>query len=635
MRRWLWLLVLLLSIVTLVASGCKLVQQYKALLWSPLTPAVVQGQVRDAITKLPVAGARLQAGPVSVLSDVRGTFSITALGEDVLSITAPGYEEIQVQPRSGVPLVVDLVPDASTTFSLICAYEMRHEFGREYDLLHPDVQALFSRDEFIRYMEQCRPYDIVDCSVGAADVIASGIVLGKVYSNVAQVPVRATVRVEGQMTQRAWLGYAVKVDGLWRWFRGPLLWSALSPTATVSWPVVTSTPWPTSTATSTPAATSTPQLTRTPTLTATASPTAYYSLLVPGGQAVVVVGAAPLHAQPGAYHPVTWSITQGTVVLVLEGAYWLEGLPWYRVQTIDLAHDGWCNGIYLMPLVITATPTQPPSTAVPPSTQCIAFTTERDGNREVYVMNSDGTELRNLTQHPAQDGDPTWSPMHDWLAFTSDRNNNNDIFLMSDVGTNLVQLTFSTADEIHPAWSPDGALIAYVSNEDGDWEIFVMSANGTGAVQLTHNEAWDSYPSWSPDGHKLVFTSDRDGNYELYLYDLETRTETRLTNNPASDAFPAWSPVSEEIAFTSARDGRLELYLLDLAATPYRITRLTDTMPADVANRYPTWSSDGQWLAFTSWRDGNAEIYVMHRDGWGLHNLTNNPALDECPAWAD
>jgi len=523
--------------------------------------------------------------------------------------------------------VVDLVPDASTTFKLIYGYEKRHEFGPEYDLLHPDVQALFSRDEFIRYMEQNRPYDLVDFSVGAADMLTSGMVLGKVYTNVAQVRVQATVRVGGQLAQRVWLGYAAKADGLWRWFRGPLAWPTPFPTAT-------STPLPTAMPTPLPTATSTPLPTSTLLPIVIASPTPY-APIPPGSQAVVIVDAVNLHTGPGAHYPVAWSVIRGTVVLILDWPRWAEGWPWYQVQIVGQDRNGWCNGTYLALLVITETPTREPTTPVPPAVQPIAFTSDRDGNQEIYVMNPDGTGLRNLTQHPAQDADATWAPMYDRLAFVSNRNGNNDIFLINADGSGLTQLTSSTADQIHPAWSPDGALIAYVSNEDGDWEIFVMSANGTGVIQLTHNDAWDSYPSWSPDSRKLVFTSERDGNYELYLYDLETQAETRLTDNPASDAFPAWSPVGEEIAFTSARDGQLELYLLDLTATPQRITRLTYTVAAGAANRYPAWSSDGYWLAFTSWRDGNAEIYVIGRDGWGLRNLTNHPAADESPAWAD
>jgi len=630
MHRRFWLFNLVLLAVALTVNGCAMVQKVQDLLRPPTPTAVVtvtQGQVRDAITKLPVSGAQLHAGTVTALSDVEGAFSIPSLTEDVIRITAPGYETAQIRPRPGFPLVVDLVPDATTTFNIIYSYEKRHEFGRQYDLLHPDVQMLFSREEFVRYMEQSRSYDLIDFSVGVASTPMSGTVLGKVQANVVQVPVQATVRVGGQLTQRAWLGYAVRADGLWRWFRGPLIWP--TPTSTVTF-----TPSPTATFTPLPTATYTSHPTYTPYPTVVVSPTPYEPI-PPGTQAVVIIDGAGLYTGPGEHYSVAWGMTQGTAVVVLEWPRWVEGQPWYRVRVVGPERVGWCRGIYLAPMAVTATPTLPATTPTPQTAERIAFTTERDGNREVYVMNVDGTDLHNLTRHPAQDGDVSWAPRRDRLAFVSDRNGNNDIFLMDADGSGLIQLTFNASDQIHPAWSPTGAFIAYVSNEDGDWEVFVMSASGAGFAQLTHNDAWDSYPSWSPDGRKLAFASDRDGNYELYLYDLETHTETRLTNNPASDAFPAWSPAGEEIAFTSARDGRLELYLLDLTTIPPRVTRLTHTAAVDAANRYPTWSSDGLWLAFTSWRNGNAEIYIIRRDGWGLWNLTHHPATDQSPAWAD
>jgi hypothetical protein len=220
--------VLTVTAMVLALAGCTWVEQTKQRLWpaaaATATPpvTVTQGQVRDAITKLPVSAAQLRSTSVTALSDVQGAFSVRSLADDLITISAPGYESQQIRPRPGFPLIVDLVPDPATTFRLIYDLEKRHEFGREYDLLHPAVQSLFSREDFIRYMEQNRPYDIVDVSVGPTDMLVSGMVLGKVYGDVAQVRVQASVRIGQETVRRGWLGYAAKADGLWRWFRGPL-----------------------------------------------------------------------------------------------------------------------------------------------------------------------------------------------------------------------------------------------------------------------------------------------------------------------------------------------------------------------------------------------------------------------------
>ncbi len=635
MRRW--GLILILTLLSGLATGCALRQQIEAWL-NPPTPTpvvtVTQGQVRDAITGQPISGVQLRSGTVTALSDVEGAFSVPSRSGELILVSAAGYEAAEIQPRPGFPLVVDLVPDAETTFAILFEYEKLHEYGRQYDLLHPDVQALFSRDEYISYMEQQRPYDVVVFTVGEAKVIASGNMMGRVYSNVQQVPVQATVRQQAELKQQAWVAYAVKADGLWRWLRGPLIWPTPSPTISPT-PSATATalPSPTGTPTVPPAPTLTPLPAYTPYPTLAPSPTAY-TPMAPGEQVVVVVSVAPLRLGPGEQYAISWGLARGTVVTVLEWPRWVDGLPWYRVQLSDVGRSGWCEGTYLAPLAATLTPT-PTLTTAPGTTSRVAFTSERDGNREIYVMQADGTGVQNLTCHPAQDSDPSWAPLRDRLAFASDRAGDNDIFVMNADGSGATQLAFAVGEQIHPAWSPNGAFIAYVSDEDGDWEIWLMSASGRGAVQLTENDAWDSYPAWNPDSRSLVYTSERDGNYELYQYDLATRSETRLTNHPASDAFPSWSPDGARIAFTSARDGQLDLYALDLTSVPGRVVRLTYSDSAQAANRYPSWSDDGLWLAFTSWRDGNAEIYVMHRDGWGLTNLTVHPATDESPVWVD
>ena len=617
---------LILWVLTLNVMGCTRAQPTPTpAVTATATPpvSVTSGLVRDAITKLPVAGVRVQAGTVAALSDVAGAFSVPALDETELQVTAPGYEAAAVRARPAYPLTIDLVPDAATTVQIVYNYEQQHEYGREYDLLHPDVQALFSRDDFVRYMEQSRPYDVVEASVGAATQTVSGTVAGRTYSDVAQVSVQVTVRTGEQITRRAWLAYVAKVKGLWRWFRGPLLWPTPLPTATG-----TSTPTPT------PTFTPTPRPTRTLYPTAIPSPTPY-TPIAPGNQAVVIVEVTAIRDGTGDSYPIAWAALRGTVLLVLEWPRFADGVPWYRVQIVGTDRGGWARGDHIAALAATpiasVTPTVPMPTPV--AVDRIAFASDRTGNREVYVMNADGTGVRNLTNHLAQDGDPSWSPWHDRLAFASDRSGNSDIYVMNSDGSGVVQLTYSPADQVHPVWSPNGAWLAYVSNEDGDWEIYVMGASGSSSVQLTQNAAWDSFPAWSPDSWRIVFTSDRDGNYDLYVYDLANRTETRLMDNPTSDAFPAWSPTGNEIAFTSARDGGLELYALEMVAPPARVTRLTYTLPVSAANRYSAWSHDGAWLAFTSWRDGNAEIYVMRRDGSVLRNLTNHAANDEAPAW--
>jgi Tol biopolymer transport system component/outer membrane protein assembly factor BamD (BamD/ComL family) len=258
----------------------------------------------------------------------------------------------------------------------------------------------------------------------------------------------------------------------------------------------------------------------------------------------------------------------------------------------------------------------------------IAFTSDRDGNDEIYVMNADGSGLVNLTNHDANDRKPSWSPDGTHIAFASDRNGAYGIYVMEADGGGVTRLTSNLADDDHPAWSPDGKHIAFTSDHDGNWEIHVMNADGSGQTNLTNYDENDQNPSWSPDGRYIAFNPLRDGDNEIYVMNADGSGLVNLTNNPAHDWGPVWSPDGRHIVFTSDRDGPWGIYVMN--ADGSGVSRLTDN---STGSWLPSWSPDGRRIAFTSNRDGNHEVYVMNADGSGLVNLTNNPALDCCPSW--
>ena len=134
----------------------------------------------------------------------------------------------------------------------------------------------------------------------------------------------------------------------------------------------------------------------------------------------------------------------------------------------------------------------------------IAFTPYRDANREIYVMDADGSNLRNLTRNPAWDS--------------------------------------------RLAWSPDGRRIAFESDRDGNWEIYVMDANGENPQRRTkhsnNNDANDETPSWSPDGERIAFTSSGNRNKHdsnIYVMDIDGGNIQRLTRDAESDYNPDWA----------------------------------------------------------------------------------------------
>ena len=122
----------------------------------------------------------------------------------------------------------------------------------------------------------------------------------------------------------------------------------------------------------------------------------------------------------------------------------------------------------------------------------IAFTSDRDGEEEIFVMDADRSYVRQLTTNDVGDGDPAWSPDGKQIAFSSDRDGHWNVFVMDADGTNVRQLTTNDDGTIRisdyaPVWSPDGKRIAFESDRDGKTDIFVMDADGSNVRQLTTN----------------------------------------------------------------------------------------------------------------------------------------------------
>jgi Tol biopolymer transport system component len=334
------------------------------------------------------------------------------------------------------------------------------------------------------------------------------------------------------------------------------------------------------------------------------------------------------------------------------------------------------------PLTITPTNTPVPTPGQDtPQGEKIAFISNRDGNCEIYVMSADGSSLTNLTNHPANDGQPAWSPDGTHLAFVSDRDGNREIYVMRADGTGVTNLTNNPFDDRFDiwtkAWSPNSKQITFVSDRDGNQEIYVINADGSGTTNLTQDPGGDGNPAWSPDGKQIAFSSGRNQNPDIYIMNADGSQQANFTNNPANDQEFSWSPDGKYIAFESSRspDPGYGIYLMYLANR--NVVELIDFPLSQESD--PAWSPDGSRIAFTSERDGssdifvmdstgndatnltngqiegflytwspdstrivfmsvdddnNYEVYIMNADGSALTNLTNHPAYDGEPAWS-
>ncbi len=259
-----------------------------------------------------------------------------------------------------------------------------------------------------------------------------------------------------------------------------------------------------------------------------------------------------------------------------------------------------------------------------PRTAKIAFTSVRDGNYEIYVMDVDGKNPRNLTNHAGSDDSPAWSPDGRRIAFYSSRPEGSGLYVMDADGSNPRYLA-PVGCCPDPAWSPDGKKIAFAWRVEGlSMEIGVIDVDGGTPRILTNNPFSDESPTWSPDGRQIAFKSTRDG-ISIYVMDSDGSNQRLLAKPPpetGGDSYPAWSPDGKKIVFESSRkNGKADIYVMNADGTNRR--RLTKHLAHD---RFPAWSPDGEKIVFYSERDGGiGEIYVMDANGNNQQNLTNHP----------
>lgn len=169
-----------------------------------------------------------------------------------------------------------------------------------------------------------------------------------------------------------------------------------------------------------------------------------------------------------------------------------------------------------------------------PDGKRIAFSSDREGNYEIYTMAADGSDVRRLTNDPASDGWPVWTPDGRTIIFSSNRTGDEEIFSMDIDGGNLRQLTDRPDTfDVFPSISPDGRQIAFSSQIPGieQGAIWIMDINGSNLRRVTNAAALDNIPDWCPDGKQIVFMSNRDGNPNgnVYIMAADGSNVTRLT----------------------------------------------------------------------------------------------------------
>jgi TolB protein len=270
------------------------------------------------------------------------------------------------------------------------------------------------------------------------------------------------------------------------------------------------------------------------------------------------------------------------------------------------------------------------------STQ-IAFVSNRSGNKEIWAMDYDGENQRQLTQIHTISLTPRWSPDATRVAFTcyaqpgSSSVLTAQICVYSTLTSHLISWPRFKGTNSSPSWSPDGSQLMFMSSMFGNPELFITDASGQRPKRLTYSNGANTSPSWNPKtGQQVAFVSDRGGIPQLYTMNSDGTSQSKVDLPDMGYVIdPSWSPNGQLLAFSWRRpNGNYDIYVMEIVT--HQLVELTRDAGR---NERPSWAPDGRHLVFESTRTGTRQIWSMLADGTQARELTKQ-GQNESPNWS-
>lgn len=269
----------------------------------------------------------------------------------------------------------------------------------------------------------------------------------------------------------------------------------------------------------------------------------------------------------------------------------------------------------------------------------IAFASNLEGTSQIYIINSDGTNRRKVTNLAEGACQPDWSPDGMRLVFISPCSGNSDyypnstMYIINVDGKGLLPLLTLSGGDYDPKWSPDGRYIVFTSLRDsGRPRLYILNLEDNSVRDLSDKYSTDFQASWSPDGSELVFVSTRRTGQQIWaIHSDGTEARSLSGNDGRLNSRPSFSPDGKSIVFTQyVAEGSVPRVNIVLYSAedfePFRVSN----MPM----RDAVYSPDGYWLAFEGWEMGSGhDLYIILANGAGISALTDDAMLDFDPAW--
>jgi TolB protein len=264
----------------------------------------------------------------------------------------------------------------------------------------------------------------------------------------------------------------------------------------------------------------------------------------------------------------------------------------------------------------------------------IAFSSNRSGDKEIYLMDWDGRSQRPITGHKSISMAPDWSAKGDSIAYVS--------FFEGGPGIYLVELPSGAKRPVvndgtftaSPSLAPDSSRVAFARSVDGNSEIFVANRDGSNLTRLTRSNGIDTNPAFSPDGASIAFTSSRSGSPHVYVMQSDGSNLRRISFEGEYNDGAAWSPDGRRLAYASrGKSGQFAIVVTDLATLETKVIH-----SGGGSHEAPTFSPDGRFLAFTSTITSGSskttQIFVTDSQGGGTPRQLTTVGDNLAPSWS-
>jgi TolB protein len=259
----------------------------------------------------------------------------------------------------------------------------------------------------------------------------------------------------------------------------------------------------------------------------------------------------------------------------------------------------------------------------------IAFVSKKGPKSDIQMVNYDGSEVINITNHQSIMMSPRWSPDGKLLAFTSFKGGRPEVYIRNLINGTEKKVASFEGLNLCGSFSPDGKKILLTLSKDGNEEIYILEIDTLKLSRMTSNYSIDVSPSWSPDGKRIAFVSNRSGSPQIYTMDAGGNNVKRITYEGTYNTSPSWSPRGDRLAYEGLKNDKYQIFSVD--AEGNNPTQLTFD---NADNASPSWSPSGRQIVYVSQKNSKSKIFIMNSNGSNPRLLNEYGTKSVMPAWS-